>query len=60
MFRYAGKDSYLKNLEVFEPDCPFLFIYGSLSPIDSFSRKWTEKMEKNLAIKLSRLRLSIG
>lgn len=46
MFRYAGKDSYLKNLEVFEPDCPFLFIYGSLSPIDSFSRNWAEKMEK--------------
>ncbi|MFT6122695.1 MAG: pimeloyl-ACP methyl ester carboxylesterase [Oleiphilaceae bacterium] len=46
MFRYAGKDSYDKNLTAFEPDCPFLFIYGALSPIDSFSRKWAENMEK--------------
>lgn len=48
MYRYAGKDSYLKNLKVFEPDCPFLFIYGALSPIYSFSKNWAEKIEKKI------------
>jgi len=44
MFRYAGNKSYTKLLKAFEPECPFLYIYGTKKPIMFHDDAWMERM----------------